>query len=299
VCLLAWGPFAFALELPPSSRQSLEFSPQGGLYAQSDFDRPTWIAVILDPGGASFVAGKGDPLFRGADPLAVGVIQSVTPVSLTLRLSRDGREVRAFPGRPIPGASEFTVKDLLAVTGLEFRSRSVPAGAARLLRGEWYFVGVEAGRAVLQRDIDSSLIIAQAQRQLSAVPVARVDSTTFELSETDAQSAMASGEAIVNNAYRAGQIGLGVVAGPAVEVKTPLVDVQVDRKGFLITNPNMAGRVGLQVGDRILAVNNDPIGGIGDLVVVYKKFKANPSMRTVQVTVERNAQPITLTYRIR
>ena len=290
---------ADALAADPTGRASIESMKLSSGHGRSDFSQRVWMGVISVPGGARILVGKGDPVFREADPFAVGVIQSVTPVSLTIRLYRDGQDARAFPGRPIPGAPDIAVVDVIPVHGIDYRSRLIPIGAERLLGGEWYFIGVEAGRAILQRDLDSSLLAVQAQQQLDTIPVVQVEPRTWEVSASDAQAAMESGEAIMNNAVRSGQLGIGLGEGLAVDVKTPLADVRIDKRGFVITTPNLAGRVGLQVGDRILAVNDRPIGGFGDLVGAYYQFKAMSSIRTVQVTIERNEVPITLTYRIR
>jgi membrane-associated protease RseP (regulator of RpoE activity) len=113
------------------------------------------------------------------------------------------------------------------------------------------------------------------------------------------QVAIESGEAIAVQSLRDGNVGLSLGAGLGVEVKSPLADVRVDPRGFVVTSPNLASRAGLQVGDRIVEVNGTPIDGIGSLIRAYQQVKGNASLGTVRVTVERNDQPITLTYRIR
>lgn len=82
-------------------------------------------------------------------------------------------------------------------------------------------------------------------------------------------------------------------------MKTPLVEARLDRRGFVITTPNLAARAGLQVGDRILMVNGSPIDGFGALVRVYRSIKANPTIRRVDLLIERGDKPVSFAYRIR
>ena len=103
----------------------------------------------------------------------------------------------------------------------------------------------------------------------------------------------------MNHAYRTGQLDLGLGSGLSVKVKSPLGDVQFDQKGFVITSPSIASRVGLEVGDRIVTINENPITGVSDLISAYRSIENAPSVRMVRVGVERNGQPITLTYHIR
>ena len=300
-CLLNWSAAASGAQDPARGAERAVDPAKADhlLFGQSEFPHPVWMAIIVNPNGARSLVGQGDPVFRGTDPLAVGVVKSVTPASLTIRLEKDGREARGFLGRPFPGAPELVVEDFVAVNGIEYRHRPVPPNAERLLNGELYFAGMEAGRAILQRDIDPAVLALQAQQYLNAIPVKQVEARTWEVSASDAQRALESARVIVNNAYRTGQLDLGLGSGLSVKVKSPLGDVQFDQKGFVITSPSIASRVGLEVGDRIVTINENPITGVSDLISAYRSIEKAPSVRMVRVGVERNGQPITLTYHIR
>ena len=80
---------------------------------------------------------------------------------------------------------------------------------------------------------------------------------------------------------------------------TPIVEARLDRRGFVITTPNLAGRAGLKVGGRTLRVNEVPIDGYGALIQVYRSIKVNPTIRTADLLIECNERPPSLTYRVR
>jgi len=110
---------------------------------------------------------------------------------------------------------------------------------------------------------------------------------------------MESGEAIILDALPRSRIDISREFGVGLEVKTPIVEARLDRRGFVITTPNLAARAGLRVGDRILRVNDVTIDGYGALIQVYRSIKANPTISTVVLLIERDDKPLSLTYRIR
>jgi S1-C subfamily serine protease len=137
------------------------------------------------------------------------------------------------------------------------------------------------------------------EQRLAAIQLNQVMPLVWEVDAKDVQAAMESGEAIINNALSQGRVNASIAGGMELEVRTPIADVRVDRKGFLITSPNLARRAGLQVGDRILGLNGLPIDGFFALLRAYRSIKNDSSTRTITLTIERNEQPLTLTYKIR
>jgi hypothetical protein len=268
-------------------------------FGRIDLGHRVWMAVIVDPSGARVLAGAGVPIFRGKDPLAVGTIQTVTPGSLTIRLWRDGQEARGFLGRSLPGAPDLRVEDFVAVRHIEYRYRQLPPETEPLLNGELYFAGMEEECAILKRDVDPAKLAREAQQHLATIPIVEVAPRTWEISADDLQSGLGASGVVVNRAVQTGQLGLAVGPGLGVEFKTPLANVRLDQKGFRITDPSLASRAGLQVGDRVVAINENPISGISDALRVYQQIKSTPAIREVRISLERNEQPITLTYRIR
>ncbi len=73
----------------------------------------------------------------------------------------------------------------------------------------------------------------------------------------------------------------------------------LDRRGFLIGYGKLARRAGLEVGDRVLFVNGQPVNSIGGLVRIYRQLRSESALSEVKVVINRNNQLQTLTYRIR
>ena len=266
----------------------------------SEFPRPVWMAVISTEKGARLLVAAGDPIFREAEPRAIGIIRAVTPVSLTLDLGGESREMRAFPGRSIPGARDLIFQDTVLVRTLEYRHRVVEEGQLKVLGGELYLAGLENARAILQRDVDPPPSRAAILRQrLEAIPIVQRAPRTFEVKASDVRTAMESGEEIVNQAIRDSRLDLSPDKGIGMELKTPLANVRMDNRGFTVTDPNLASKIGIVVGDRITNVNGMPIDSLTALVQAYLHIKFQPSIRTVRVTVERGPMRLAFRYHIR
>ncbi len=73
----------------------------------------------------------------------------------------------------------------------------------------------------------------------------------------------------------------------------------LDKRGFSIDYMKLAGRTGLEVGDRILFVNGQPVNSAGGLFRIYRQLKSDASLSEVKVVINRNNQLRTLTYRLR
>jgi hypothetical protein len=222
----------------------------------------------------------------------------VSPVDLVVSPGR-GETFRVFPGRLLPQAHGLTLRDVVPVRHIEYRRRVVPRGAPKILSGELYLVRVQGDRAVLQRDVDAASPTLASEQRLAAIPLTPVAPRTLEIRAADLKSAVESSEDILKHAVRDAALDVSPERGVGVEVKTPIADVRLDRRGFLVTSPNMASRAGLEVGDRILAVNAMPIEGAGDLIRMYRHLKHDPAVTRVDLTIERQNTPQTLTYRVR
>jgi hypothetical protein len=192
------------------------------------------------------------------------------------------------------------LQDLVRVTALEYRQRVLPREARKTLRGELYFVGLTGSRAILQRDVDPppsplELLV----RRLEDVRVAQVGPGTWEVNAGQLFDTVRTGESAIWDTLRTSGMELSAGGGIGLDIKTPVMDAKVDRQGFVIASPKLAERAGLRMRDRILSVNDIPIDGFSTLVQVYQQIRTSPDLRTVRVVVERNAAPLTLTYRLR
>ena len=266
----------------------------------NEFVHPVWMAVVADGQGARILVGNEDPIFLDRDPWPIGVVRKVGPDGLSLTRIEGGRMIRLTPGRSLPGTKDLVFREAVLVKTLEYRHRVLGRGERKLLDGELYLVGLQGTRAILQRDIDPPPSPTELmERRLAALQIAQAGPRVWEVNARDIQAAMESGETIMNHALGESRIDISGTRGIGLELKTPIADVRLDRRGFLITSPNLASRAGLQIGDRVLGVNDMPIDGFGSLFQAYQAIKRNSAIRTVTLTIERSEKPVTFTYRIR
>ena len=266
----------------------------------NEFARPEWMAVLTAGEGASVLVGVGDAVFPEGASAPLATVRAVSPVHVDVRPVGTGRDVRVFPGRSLPRAPAVRLQDLVRVTALEYRQRVLPREARKTLRGELYFVGLTGSRAILQRDVDPppsplELLV----RRLEDVRVAQVGPGTWEVNAGQLFDTVRTGESAIWDTLRTSGMELSAGGGIGLDIKTPVMDAKVDRQGFVIASPKLAERAGLRMQDRILSVNDIPIDGFSTLVQVYQQIRTSPDLRTVRVVVERNAAPLTLTYRLR
>ncbi len=278
----------------------------------SEVSPAAWMAVISDKQGIRFLVGVRDPIFHGTDPLPVGIVQGIGPDVLTMTRTERSSGVCVAPGHRLPGAGDLTFRGATLVKTQEFRHRVVGPGSRRILDGELYLVEIRGTQAILQRDVELPSTTAQPtsapqppsptalmEQRLAAIRIVQAGPRRWEVNAKDVRTAMESGEAIINNVLTNSRIDISLDRGVGLELKTPMAEVRIDNKGFLITSPNLASRAGLQVGDRILEVNDTPIDGFGALVRAYRKIRSDSSIQTVNLRIERDAQPLSFTYRVR
>jgi membrane-associated protease RseP (regulator of RpoE activity) len=262
--------------------------------------RAAWMAVIADAQGHRILVGAGEPIFYGRDPNPIATVRSVAVDALNLEPVAGGRAVRVLPGKSLPGNQGLVFRDALFVKTVEYRHLAVPHGTPKTLGGELYLIGFRGTRAIVQRDVDppQSPMTPLVQR-LAAIPIIEAAPRVWEVSTRDVQVAMDAAPAIMADALSRSRVALSGENGMALEVKTPVAEARLDRRGFVITDPNLASRAGLMVGDRILQVNGTAIDGFGSLIQVYQTIRNSPSVRVVEVLIERNQKPVPLTYRFR
>ena len=278
----------------------LHYDQSTTVLGSSEFPRPVWMAVVSEGEGGQFIVGLDEPVFRLGQAHPVAIVRGIDPEVLTVNLPDARRTVQIRRGQGIPGATEFVFREAVRVTAIEYRRRMILPAEMKRRDGELYLVAVRGSRVIVQRDVDPSASPAAIQEQrLADIPLVRTAPNTWEVSAKDVRVAIESGEAIAARSLRDSRVDLSLDRGISVEVKSPLADVRVDQQGFLINDPKLAKRAGLLVGDRILDVNGTPIDGIGALMREYLRVKSDKALKSVSVTVERNRQPVTLTYRIR
>jgi hypothetical protein len=258
------------------------------------------MAVLQEGEGSRVLVGAGEAIYREGAKTPAAMVLAVRTVQLALGLMGAPGVHRVFPGRAVPGAPALRVCELVAVTGLEYRQRTIPRGARKTLDGEYCLAELAGSRGILQHDVDPPPSpLEMLARRLAAVRVAEVAPGTWEINADRLFETVRADEPVVWEALRSSGVGLSPGGGIGVEVTTPVMDARVDRQGFVIASPKLAERAGLRVQDRILSVNGIPIDRLGTLVTLYRQIRTSPDLKSVQVVVERDKTPLTLTCRHR
>jgi S1-C subfamily serine protease len=134
---------------------------------------------------------------------------------------------------------------------------------------------------------------------VKSVPIREVGPDTWEVPARDAKDIGDSFGQLFTEALASATPRLTPWYGVALTVDTSLGSGTLDRRGFLVNNLTLARRAGLEMGDRILFVNEEPVNTLGGLFRLYKKLKSDAGVSEVKLVINRDNQLRTLTYRLR
>jgi len=258
----------------------------------------------------------------GENPLPIGKIAAMDHEVLVLAFP-GGQTIEIPQGGRLPGPGRLVFIRSALIDTLRYQIRF---GAAATPSSRFSVVDVLGRRAILQRDAipgegkatTSHPPHSRPQRPLAAsmksssvsergalaqlvdrIPFDEVAPDTWEIPGTDVKQLGNHLGPLFTDAFRSAAFIVDTGWGVGLRVNTALGMGTLDRRGFLIEYAKLANRTGLEVGDRILSVNNQPVNSAGGLVSLYRKLQSDPNLSEVKVVITRNNQPRTLTYRIR
>ncbi len=292
--------------------------------AEVRLPQPTWFALIRDPARRHLSLHKpGEALYAGNEPLPLGKVLRVDERSLALAL-QSGQSLEVKKGARLPGRKGlvFAGSVLLDTLRLQIRHGAPTGPPAR----DYSVVEIRGRQAILQRDAlpteGGSAVAAAAPRPaggrlepvggtgssavraaalaslINAAPIREVAPGTWEVRAHDAQEFSSHAEALFSEALASATPHFTPWYGLALTVDTSLGGGTLDRRGLLINSLTLAQRAGLEMGDRILFVNDEPVNSLGGLYRMYKKLGSDTGVSEVRVVVNRSNQLRTLTYRI-
>jgi hypothetical protein len=282
---------------------------------------PTWFALIRDPEADHQSLYKGgEPIFTGMDPMPLGKLVAVRQDSIVVALP-SGKTIRIAAGGRFPGSRALVFVRSIQLDSFRFQVRY---GKPSPFPGTDYSVVEIRGRqAILQRDAlptDGRAAFAAATPALSekhtltessshrgaslaslvnAVPVREVAPDTWEVAAAHVKQVSDNAGELFSEALASAVPSLTPWYGVALKVATSLGGGTLDRRGFLVENLKLAQRAGLEMGDRILFVNDEPVNSLSGLYRMYKKLSSDSSVSEVTVVVNRDNRLRTLTYRVR
>ena len=278
-------------------------------------------ALIRDPksGHVGLFRG-GEPIHASGNPLPFGEIVAVHDEVLVLALP-SGRTVRISKGSRLPGPRRLTFVQSALIDTLHFQVRY---GATATTDGNYSVITILGRRAILERD--ATLGEVRAASGLPAIrgphlrsteasthppdeaPLAQlVNRIPFEEVAPDTWEVPAEGIKEIGNqmwpllteTLRSATPVVTMGNGVGLRLNNSLGTGTLDQQGFRIDYVKMARRTGLEVGDRILSVNDQPVNSAGGLVRIYKALRSDAALSEVKVVIKRGDGMRTLTYRIR
>jgi hypothetical protein len=309
---------------PLRSNRSLQGEARVEFMAEVRLPQPTRFALIRDPAGKLLTLHKaGEALYAGNDPLPLGKILRVDEGAMALVLT-SGQTLEFKKGAKLPGQKGFVYAGSVVLDRLRFQVRhGVPSAVPGT---DYSVVEVQGRQATLQRDAlpsDGQSAVAnlvptnrEGQNQLlegvgfprsggatlatlvNAVQLREVTPDTWEVPAYEAQEIGSHVGALFSEALASATPHFTPWYGLALTVNTSLGGGSLDRRGFLISSMKLAQRAGLEMGDRILFVNDEPVNSLGGLYRMYRKLKADTGVSEVKVVVNRDNQLRTLTYRL-
>ncbi len=134
---------------------------------------------------------------------------------------------------------------------------------------------------------------------MNAAPIRELAPDTWEVAAREAQEMGSHAGQVFSEALASATPRLTSWYGVALTLNTSVRGGTLDRRGYLIENLKLAQRAGLELGDRVLFVNEESVNSLGGLYRTYKKLTADSGVSEVTVVENRQNLPCTLTHRIR
>jgi hypothetical protein len=328
--LALWGCVLFVLALAglveagQGKRSHAEIRLE--LVGEVHLPQATWFALIRDQKtGHLGVYKSGEAIFEGGENLPLGKIVEVHDHALVLTLP-SGQAVKIPRGARLPGQRGLIFVRSTLIDTIRYQVRF---GAATASGGDYSVIGISGGRAILQRDSIAQEDKASAgplavkgppkgqegapraggppslqegatlAEVVDHIPLAEVEPDTWEVPGRQVMELGNHLEPLLMETLRSATPTFTMAGGVGLRINTSLGSGTLDRRGFKIGYAKMAQRTGLEVGDVIISVNEQPVNSIGGLARIYRELRSNSSLSEVKVVIKRGEEMRALTYRIR
>ena len=327
--LAVWCYFVFLVTAAGPAEPSQATGPQteSRIAPVGDVRLPqvTPFVLVHDPAtGQLGLYQVGEAIFAGDNPLPVGKVASIEPRSLWLALP-SGVTVQVSEGSKIPGPQTLIFVRSAWLDSLRFQLRFGGAAASK----NYSVVGIQGRRAILERvaapgeDATKAGLIAvlgssessggpyvrttslptaetsPLADMLNRIPFAEVAPNTWEVPGRSLNELGDYMWPLLAETLRSARPTVDVGWGVGLKLDTSLASGTLDRGGFTIDYVRLARRTGLEVGDRILSVNDQPVNSAGSLVRLYRELSSDGSVSEVKVMIRRAGEQRTITYRLR
>ena len=314
-------------DAPPLTRQPQIGVPRATAEPVPESSGPSAEVAFADPQRFAIVTeaatnrqrlyGRSDHIPDGASAVQHLVVEAVEVTGLVIRDTRSQQLVRVPLGAELPGTNRRRLTRTTILEGVEYRYVNVSGP----VDPEPRVLQIQAHRATLLVDTAAphNSVAPRAEtpgqaeiREYALATQQRLDGTVlgrvrvkgagrdaYEVSSADLKLAMDHGGAVLMEAWNSVRPMLSWTQGINFHVTSAVADGVLESQGFRVTSPKLAERAGLEAGDVVVAVNQQPIRGFGDVFRVYRQVRASTNLSTVELKIDRQGQLVTKTYRIR
>jgi hypothetical protein len=242
----------------------------------------------------------GDTLLNPADPLHAVTLQQIGQARIRVRDSRTQRDVWIAAGDGIPGLSDRRYTRTVSLRAVEYQYVATiaprdPEARVQRIQDERALLVLEVPPAPRSRRAGTSTSDLAA---LERVRITEASPNTYDINRAELRDALDQGGRQLAQEWPRVEPLLSLSEGLSLQVKSPLAEGRLSTRGFELTNPRLAGRAGLEVGDVIVAINGQSVNSPGDLYTLYRQAMSSP-LSNLEIRLERNGTPITKVYRIR
>jgi len=315
----AGRPTAARTPAPPPTRIEDPMPDASSPQAEVTFAAPQRFAIVTESQTKrQRLYGKGDSVLDGKGADQGFVVEEVEATGVQIRDTRSQKLLKVAVGEGLPGVAGRQLAQTTILDGVDYCYVSVKGTvdpeprvfhirkrrAAVVVDTPFTETAVAAAPTDGARPTQAGEYALQTQQRLDATILGKVrvngaGRDTYDVSAADLRMAMNHGEQVLMEAWSTVRPMLSLDQGINFQIKSPVADGVLGPRGFRVTSPNLAERAGLEMGDVVLAVNQQPITGFGDVFRLYRKVKADQNLSVVEVKLERQGQLMTKTYRIR
>jgi hypothetical protein len=326
--LAVWSCLAFLLALADllAAGQSQEPQPESRVEVVGDvrLPQPARFALIRDAAtGLVSLHRQGEPIFAGDTPLPLGKIVAVEDRALRVALT-GGPDAQIAEGARLPGQRHLIFVRSAWLAALRFQLRY---GTTSVSNTQYTVVDIQGQRAILERvaapgeDLPKTSIISVpgSPRDLKGsrgggdavgepgtvadtvnrIPFAEVGPDTWEIPERNLRDLGREAWPLLSETLLGATPVVTFNDGVGLRLNNALGTGTLDSEGFRIDYMKLARRTGLEVGDRILSVNGQPVNSAGSLVRLYRQLSSDAGVSELNVLIRRGSEQRIITYRIR
>ncbi len=327
--LFLWGSVLFvfgpATLVEAGPREGSEADVRVAVVGEVRLPQATRFALIRNPGTGHLGLYKaGEAIFVGKQPLPMGKVVAVREQVLVLVLPT-GRIIEIARGGRLPGPHRLMHIRSAVLDTLRYQIRF---GAATTSSSTYGVVEIVGRRVILERRASPGEGQATAGppavsespspwgtlgpggptpapegatlgELVNRTPFTEVAPDTWEAPRREVQEIGNRVGTLLIETLRSASPTVTMKDGVGLKLHNSLGSGTLDRRGFKIGYAKMAQRTGLEVGDVIVSVNEQPVNSAGGLFRIYRTLKSDSTVSEVKVVIERNNTLRTLTYRIR